>query len=125
MGENVLEGQVNDFKKGFDRTLKDMATPTLFDRPDIISTVYTAAPVDGCDVTEGDSLEAHAAADGRCIHLVVGHVTVGRIEGDGAKSLLEALRTPKSPGVVPMIVKSVSVVSRFIKAVVADGRGDQ
>ena len=125
MGENVLQGQVKRFKKGTDRSLKSMATPTLFDRPDIMSTVYTAAPVEGRPAAEGDRLEAHAAADGRCIHLVKGHVTVGRIEGDGANALLEALRTPGSPGVVSMTVQGVSSVSGFIKAVVADGKGEQ
>src|SRR3954464_6642665 len=125
MGENVLKGQVKDFKKGTDRSLKDMATPTLFDRPDIMSTVYTAAPVEGCDVAKGDRLEAHAAADGRCVHLVKGHVVVGRVEGDGAESLLEGLREPGSPGVVPMRVRKVSSVSGFIEAVVDDGKGPQ
>jgi len=125
MGENVLQGQVKRFKKGTDRSLKDMAAPTLFDRPDIMSTVYTATPVEGHPVAVGDRLEAHAAADGRCIHLVKGHVTVGRIGGDGAKALLEALRAPGNPGVVSMTVKGVSSVSGFIKAVVADGKGDQ
>jgi hypothetical protein len=125
MGENVLQGQVKSFKKGTDRSLKGMAAPTLFDRPDIMSTVYTAAPVEDRTVTGGDRLEAHAAADGRCIHLVKGHVTVGRIDGDGAKALLEALRAPGNSGVVPMTVKDVSSVSGFIRAVVENGKGDQ
>lgn len=125
MGENILKGQVDSFKKGTDRSLKDMATPTLFDRPDIMSTVYTVVPVEGCDVAKGDRLEAHAAADGRCVHLVKGHIVVGKIEGDGAKSLLEALRGPGSLGVVPMWVRKVSSVSGFMEAVVGYGKGDQ
>jgi len=125
MGENVLEGQVKGFKKGTDRSLKDMATPTLFDRPDIVSTVYTASPVEGCPVAEGDCLEAHAAADGRCVSLAKGHVCVGQIEGDGAKSLLDAMREPAKPGVVPVRVTGVSVVSGFFKIVLADGKGDR
>jgi hypothetical protein len=125
MGENVLKGQVESFQKGADRSLKDMAMPTLFDRPDIMSTVYTAAPVEGGGVAKGDRLEAHAAADGRCVHLVKGHVILGRIEGDGAKSLLEALRAPGDPGVVTMRVRKVSSVSGFIEAVVDDGKGDR
>src|SRR3954451_17313584 len=104
MGENVLKGQVDGFKKGTDRSLKDMATPSLFNRPDIMSTVYTAAPVEDRGASAGERLEAHAAADGRCVHLVKGHVTVLRIEGDGAKSLLDGLRAPGSPGVVPVRV---------------------
>jgi hypothetical protein len=125
MGENVLKGQVKDFKKGTDRSLKDMATPTLFDRPDIMSTVYTAAPVGGSGVAKGDRLEAHATADGWCVRLVKGHVIVARIEGDGAKSLLDALRAPGSPGVVTMRVRKVSSVSGFIEAVVDDSKGAQ
>ena len=125
MGENVLKGQVESFKKGTDRSLKDMATPILFDRPDIVSTVYTAVPVDGCSVGEGDRLEAHAAADGHCVHLVKGHLSVGWIEGDGGKVLLDALREPGNPGVVPMRVTGVSAVSGFFKAVLADGEGEQ
>ena len=123
MGENVLKGQVKDFKKGSDRSLKDMATPTLFDRPDIMSTVYSAAPVEECGVAKGDRLEAHAASDGRSVLLVKGHVTVGRIEGDGAKSLLDALREPGNPGVVTMRVRKVSSVSGFIEAVIDDDKG--
>ena len=125
MGENVLKGQVKDFKKGADRSLKDMATPTLFDRPDLVSTVYTAAPVDGCAVAEGDRIEAHAAADGRCVNLAKGHVCVGRIEGDGAKTLLDALREPGSPGVARMRVTGVSAVSGYFKAVLTDEKGDK
>ena len=125
MGENVLKGQVENFKKGTDRSLKDMAAPTLFDRPDIMSTVYTASPVEGSGVAKGDWLEAHAAANGRCVHLVNGHVTVARIEGDGAKTLLDALRAPGSPGVVTMRVRKVSSVSGFIEAVVDDGKAAQ
>lgn len=125
MGENVLQGQVKSFKKGADRSLKDMATPTLFHRQDIVSTTYTVAPVEGSAVAEGDRLEAHVAADGRCVDLVKGHVCVGRIEGDGAKSLIEALREPGGPVLVPTKVTDVSVVSGFFKVVLADVKGDK
>lgn len=119
MGENVLKGQVKGFKKGADRSLKDLATPTLLNRPDLVSTVYTAAPVEGCPTADGDRLEAHAAADGECVHLANGHVCVGRIEGDGAKALLDALREPGSTGVAPMRVTGVSAVSGYFKVVLA------
>jgi hypothetical protein len=119
MGENVLKGQVKSFKKGADRSLDEMAKPTLFDRPDIVSTVYTAAPTEGQAVAEGDHLEAHASADGQCINLAKGHVCVARIEGDGAKALLIALRESGSPGVVSVKVTNVSRVSGYMKAVIA------
>jgi hypothetical protein len=125
MGENVRKGQVESFQKGSDRSLKDLATPTLFDRPDIVSTVFTASTVEGQSVIEGEWLEGHAAADGCCIRLVRGHVSVGCIEGDGGKVLIDALREPGSPGVVPMQVTSVSAVSGFFKAILANEKGIQ
>jgi hypothetical protein len=125
MGENVLKSQVKNFRKGTDRSLKDMAAPTLFNRPDIVSTVYTAAPIEGCAVAEGDHLEAHASADGRCINLVKGHVCVGRIDGDGGKSLIAALREPGGPVSVPMDAKDVSAVSGFFKVTLAGVKGEQ
>jgi hypothetical protein len=125
MGENVRKGQVESFQKGSDLSLKDLATPTLFDRPDIVSAVFTAIPVDGQSVAEGERLEAHAASDGRCVRVVKGHISVGCIEGDGAKVLIEALREPGSPGVVPMQVTSVSAVSGFFKAILVNDKGNQ
>jgi hypothetical protein len=121
MGENVLQGQVKSFKKGADRSLQTMAAPRLFNRPEIVSTTYMAAPLEGRSVHEGDQLDAHASADGQHVHLAQGHIPVARIQGDGAKPLLDALRETGSPGVVRMKVTSVSAVSGFIKAVVAGG----
>jgi hypothetical protein len=125
MGENILKGQVKSFKKGTDRSLQEMAKPMLFDRPDLISTIYTAAPTEGQAVAEGDHLEAHASADGQCIHLAKGHVCVARIEGDGAKALLDALREPGSPGVISMNITTVSEVSGYMKAVIVGKNGAQ
>ena len=125
MGENVLQGQVKSFKKGADRSLQKMSAPTFFDRPDIVSTIFTAAPLDGCAVSTGDQLDAHASADGQQITLAKGHISVARIEGDGAKPLLEAMRQPGSPGVVPMKVTDVSMVSGFIKAIISGGGATQ
>ena len=96
-----------------------MAAPTLFDRPDIVSTTYTAAPLDGCVISEGDQLDAHASGDGKSIQLAIGHVAVARIQDEGARSLLRALRQPDSSGVVPMKVTAISSVSGFLKVVIA------
>lgn len=123
MGENILQGQVKSFKKGRDRSLRNMAAPTLFDRPDIMSTVYTAVSVESGGAQVGDRLEAHAASDGRSVHLVKGHVVVARIEGDGASVLLDGLRTPRNPGVVPVRVQKVSAISKCIDVVIDDGKG--
>ena len=120
MGENVLQGQVKSFRKGRDREMEKMAQPKLFSRPDVISTTYTAAPVDGRSMAEGERLQAHAAMDGQSVCLVRGHVVVGKIEGDGAKALLEALREPGCHGLVSMNVTNVSPISGYVKAVIAE-----
>lgn len=120
MGENVLQGQVKKFKKGRDRSMKGMAQPALFRRPDVISTTYTAASVNGRSMVEGERLQAHAAADGQSVYLARGHEVVGRVEGDGAKTLLEALREPGCPGMVSMNITNVSQISGYSKAVIAE-----
>ena len=123
MGENVLKGQVKSFKKGSDRSLKSMSMPTLFDRPDLMSTTYTSGPVECGETQVGDQLEAHAASDGRSVNLVKGHVVVARIEGDGAAALLDGLRAPGNPGVAPVRVQKVSSISKCIEVVIDDRKG--
>jgi hypothetical protein len=120
MGENVLRGQVKNFRKGADRSLDKLVERTLFDRPDIVSTTFTAMPDDGQALSEGEQLDAHASADRQSIHLARANVLVARIEGDGAKTLLDHLIKPGSPGVLPMKIVSVSAISGYIKAVVAE-----
>ncbi len=123
MGENIVKGQVKSFKKGSDRSLRLMSLPTLFDRPDIISTAYTTSPVERGDTQVGDQLEAHAAPDGRSVNLVKGHLVIARIEGDGAAALLDGLRAPGNPGVAPMVVQKVSSISKCIEVVLDDRKG--
>lgn len=123
MGENVLKGQVKNFKKGRDRAMEKMGQPTLFDRPDVVTVIYTAAPVDGRNVAQGDRVHAHIAADCQSVRLAKGHEVVGDVTGDGATTLLRALGEPGSPGCAPMNVVEVSPVSGFIKVVV-DNKDD-
>lgn len=115
MGENVMQNQVKNFMKGADRSLKSMSAPTLFDRKEIVVTTYIATPTNGADVKPGASLLGHISANGESVNLADGHRIVATIEGDGAKSLLTALKEPGSPGVAPMNVIEISPISGFIK----------
>ena len=124
MGENVMQNQVKQFQKGRDRSLQRMSIPTLFDRPDIIKTTYTAVPTNGTEFKTGQRLMGHVSADGNRINLADGNRVVATIEGDGAKDLLSALREPRSPGVTEMNVENVSPISGFLKTAVAAKRGD-
>lgn len=125
MGENVLRGQVKDFEKGRDRSLKKMSAPTLFDRSDVITTNYTAAPVIGSSVKEGDVLHGHISSDGQCVNLAEGHRIVGTIKGDGAKLLLDAMSQPHNSGFTSMMVTEVSAISGFFKTTIHGANKEQ
>lgn len=125
MGENVLRGQVKDFQKGRDRSLQDMAAPTLFYRPDVIATNYTAAPVNGSRVEPGKVLYGYVSADGQSVNLADGHRTVGTMSGDGAKTLIDAIRSTEGLGFAAMKVTEVSEISGYFKATVDHGKQNQ
>ena len=119
MGENIVQDQVKKFKKRRDRRLKSMAMPTLFDRPDIVTTSYTAAPTNGAKIRPGQLLTGHVSADGKRIDLAAGNKVVAKIEGDGANALIAALREPNNPGITDMNVDEVSSISGFLKTTIA------
>jgi len=120
MGENVMQGQVKQFQKGRDRALNDMAAPSLFDRPDIVTTTYTASTINGVELQVGHTLVGHISGDGSRINLADGHRVVGVIEGDGASALISALKEPNSPGIANMLIVNVSAISGFIKTTVSE-----
>jgi hypothetical protein len=125
MGENVLRGQVKAFEKGRDRSLQRMAAPTLFDRPDVITTNYTAEPVNGSRIKQGDVLDGYVSADGQRVNLADGHRIVGTINGDGAKSLLGAMSEAQNLGFTAMKVTEVSGISGYFKTTVDGANEDQ
>ena len=120
MGENVLLGQVKDFKKSRDQALQKMAAPTLFDRPDVISTNFTASPINGSRLQTGVMLSGYVSADGNCVYLAQGHQKVGTISGDGAKALIEGIEQTQGLGFASMKVIEISPISGFFKVRVDD-----
>lgn len=125
MGENVLRGQVKAFEKGRDRSLKNLASPTLFDRPDVVTTQFTAAPVGRDRIRQGDLLHGHVSADGQCVNVADGHRTVGTISGDGAKALIDGICETPGIGFALLRVTEVSAISGFFKATVDESKDDQ
>jgi hypothetical protein len=122
MGDNFLKRQVRNFKKGRDLATAELSLPTLFDRPEVVSTVYTASPAQNCQFDSGEVLLAVAAEDGHSAILARGYKSVGCIEGDAAKSLLSALREPGSAGAVQIRITEVSGLAGVAKAVVERGK---
>lgn len=118
MGDNFLKRQARNFKKGRDRAIAEQRQSVLFSRRDIITTEYTIRPEAGCALQNGEGLLAVLREDGRQVALARGHTQVGRIEGDGAESLVEALREPGIGGVVEVTVTNVSQITGNAKAVI-------
>ena len=121
MGDNFLKRQARNFKKGRELATAKLNEPTLFTRPEVLNTVYTASPGDDCKFDSGETLFVIASEDGQRAVLARGHKTVGCIEGDGAKSLLAALNRPGDAGAAQVRITEVSGLSGIAKAVVVRG----
>ncbi len=111
MGDNFLLQQVRNFKKGRDRAKSERDQPRLFQRPDLLNTVYPGKPIEGVTFQNGEDVLAVASKNGQHIDLARGHRRAGRTDGDAAKELLDALREPGSGGVVKVKVVEVCPVS--------------
>lgn len=118
MGDNFLKGQARNFTKGRDLANAESKEPTLFPRPEFVNVVYTAFPGPGCNFSDGETLFVIASEDGESAVLARGHQSVGRIEGDGAKSLLAALNEPGAAGIAQLRIGEVSGVTGAAKAVI-------
>jgi hypothetical protein len=118
MGENLLEQQIKHFEKRRRLTESDVKRRSLFDRPDIIDTVYTIHPNNGSALKPGDVYFAVLARDGYRIQVAEGHRAVGLIKGDGAQSLASALGESGQTGVIRIRMTEVSPLSGCGKAIV-------
>lgn len=121
MGENFLEEQVKHFEKRRRIAHDDAKRPSFFERPEIIDTIYTVHIANGAELKPGETYLAAAAPDGERIDVAEGNRVVGRIEGDGAKSLAKALAERGTAGAVPIRVSEVSALSGCGKAVIIKG----
>ncbi len=116
MGDNFLRQQVNNFKRRREQAAVALGRPTLFDRPDLVHTVYTVKPLDGQCLAVDDVLFAVPSKLNGHIDVAAGHRKVACIDGDAAQALREALHGGDGPEVVRVRVIEVSPVSRVAKA---------
>lgn len=115
MGDNFLKRQTANFQKGRDQAAVEYSRPTLFDRPEVSSTVYTVLPIENCEFKDGETLLVVASDDRQSAVLARGHIKVGMIDGDGAKSLLDAIEASPS-GLAELHITEVSGLSGLAKA---------
>ncbi|MGA2702194.1 MAG: hypothetical protein ABSH35_14005 [Isosphaeraceae bacterium] len=118
MGENLIEQQIKHFEKRCRIAQIDVKRRSFFERAEIINTVYTVNLNNGSSLKAGDTYLAIVARDGQRIHVAEGHRVVGRIEGDGAKSLAKGLGECGQTGVVRIRMTEVSSLSGCGKAII-------
>jgi hypothetical protein len=118
MGDNFLKQQARNFKKGRDLAAAELGEPSLFERDEILQTVYTAVPSENCTLVAGETLTVVASDDGQTADLARGHQRVGRVEGDAARSLLRVLTQNESAGIARVFITEVSGISGAAAAVV-------
>jgi hypothetical protein len=118
MGDNFLKRQAQNFKKGRELASDEISQPTLFSRPEIVTTTYSAVPAEQCQLQSGEVLTAFASEDGSQVTLARGHKIVGCVVGDGAKSLLGALGERSAGGIARVQITEVSGLSGIGKAVI-------
>ncbi len=115
MGDNFLKQQVENSRRGRDRAVAEMERPTLFSRPDIVNTSYPVVPLEGVTLESGELLNAIAAGPGQ-IDLARCHQRVGRLEGEPAAVLGDALCQDGAGGFVQVRITEVCPLSGVAQA---------
>ncbi len=123
MGDNFLRQQVENFKRGCDLAMQESASPTLFERPDVVRTLFTVTPLNGKPFEAGESLWAVAGNGSQKIAVMRGHESVGTIDGDAARVLLQADRDLSSFGVTKVQVVKIGELSGVAKVEITENRG--
>jgi hypothetical protein len=116
MGDNFLRQQINNFKKRRDQAVANRKRPTLFDRPELVSTQYPVTPAPDRQLEKGEILFGVASNNGTLIDVARGHVKVGCMEGDAAHVLRNALREPGQLGVIKLQIVDVKPLSGVAQA---------
>jgi hypothetical protein len=126
MGDRFKRQQAKNFEKGRDRALEEAGRPKLFQRSEVVRTIYTLLPIDGnTGLKEGDHLLALTEESGGPVFAVRGHEKVGVVEGDGAEALRQAVTASNGPRIAELLVTSVSELSGAASAEVVERAAQQ
>jgi hypothetical protein len=115
MGDNFLTQQVENSRRGRDRAVAEMERPTLFSRPEIVNTTYPVRPLEGVTLEVGEGVEDFANGSGH-IDLARCHQQVGRMEGEAASVLRDAMCQDGAGGFVEIRIIDVSPLSGVAQA---------
>src|SRR5207248_1402596 len=82
MGDNFLRQQISNFTKKRDRAVAERKSPRLFDRPELVSTLYPVNPLPGQQLEKGEVLFGVVSKSNQHIDVARRQVKVGCSEGD-------------------------------------------
>ena len=124
MGEHVLKEQLKNLKNRQIKTSATACLPGLFDRPDVLSQVFTTSINTGEQVQVGERLFAcHNSAE-KSLLIARSNRAIGRLDGEGAACLAEILQLRASGGIAQVEVVEVSDLSGTAKVRVDEGNSD-
>jgi hypothetical protein len=111
MGDNFLLAQARNFKKGQDRGMNRLGQRSLFDRPELVQSVYPVAEINGYSIKVGDELLALPSRTEGRVDVALGNRHVGVSKGEAAKALRAALAGPNGLGGAKVVVVAKSELS--------------
>lgn len=119
MGENYLRQQAGNFRKRGDLALADADAPMLFERPEILVSLYTVEPNEGEAIAVGEQLYVVLDLDQPRLAVCRNHERIARLSVSSEAALRQALGAKCGAGVVPIQVLEVAPVSGVGKAAIA------
>ena len=90
MGDNYLRQQAANTKVQRDAATAEIEEPQLYERPEIVETIFSIQPDEGKSLQVGEMLLVQPGSD-RTLVASRGHARVGVVSGEGAAVLYETL----------------------------------
>jgi len=118
MGENYLRQQAGNFRKRSDLALAEADAPMLFERPEILVTLYTVEPNAGEAIEVGEQLYVVLDLDQPRLPVCRNHEKIAHLGISSEAALRQALDAEYGSGVVPIRVVEVAPVSGVGKAAI-------
>jgi hypothetical protein len=124
MGDRFKRQQAKNFQKGRDRAREEAGRPKLFERSEVVRTVFTLVPINGkVAPREGEHLLALTEETGGPVFAVRGHEKICVVEGDGAEALRQEVTASDGPRIAELLITSVSELSGAASAEVVGRAG--
>ena len=111
MGEDYLRQQAGNIKKRGDLAVTELGDPLLFQRPEVLNTLYTVEPDQSESLQLGEYLYAVRDSNQRSVAVLRNHKKVAHIGGASAQALMDLLNDQQFGGIVVLRIARVGHLS--------------